>query len=125
MIHEYGGGYLHLQVYDNRGLYDLGEHVRAITRPDDVVLVWGMDWSPELSWAAKRRALMDYADRDPMSETMVQALEALRAHSYQVKALVFCGRERDEAFVDKRLAVFPGFRRVYESPNSCDLYGTD
>lgn len=124
MIRAYGYRYLALQSTDRRPHDEFATHVRTVAGPQDVVAIWGCDWSPELPYAAERRALMwiPYFDRRDPQPVITRALEALHAHSYEVTALVFCNASRDEAFVAARLALFPDFGRVYRGDNNCDLY---
>jgi hypothetical protein len=124
MLRAYAPRYLAQQVADQRPYDDVAMHVRAISGPDDVVAIWQGDWSPELAYAAQRRALMMiayYDSRDPQP-VMTRALTALRDHSYEVTALVFCNSRRAEAFVRPRLALFPGFSSVYVG-DDCEVYG--
>ena len=124
MMRAHESRYLALQSTDRRPHDEFATHIRAVAGPQDVVAIWGCDWSPELPYAAGRRAVMwiPYFDsRDPRP-VITRKLDALHAHSYEVTALVFCNTSRDEAFVAARLALFPDFGRVYRGDNDCDLY---
>jgi hypothetical protein len=123
MLRAYAPRYLATLAADHRPYADLATHLRALTRPEDVVAVWQGDWSPELAYAAERRALMMiayYDSRDPQP-VMTRATSALREHGAEVTALVFCDSRRDQAFVRPRLALFPGFRSVYAG-DGCEIY---
>jgi hypothetical protein len=122
MLRSDGAGYFDWQAVDLRPHDQFAEHLRAVTAPNDVVALWGPDWSPEIPWAAKRRALIDSRGFDPRGPEMTRALDALRSASYEVTALVFCKTARADAFVQPRLALFPGFHRIYAGSNQCDLY---
>ena len=122
MLRADGAGYYAVQGGDPRPHDEFAEHVQAVTAPNDVLAIWGASWSPEIPWAAKRRALMDHLGRDPRGPVMTRALDALRAAAYDITALIFCDGTRGDAFVEPRLAVFPGFHRIYTGANGCDLY---
>ena len=123
MMRAYSPRYLAKLTVDQRPYDDVATHVRAIAGPQDVVAIWQGDWSPELAYAAQRRALMMiayYDSRDPQP-VMTRAINALRAHGSEVTALVFCDARRDAAFVQPRLALFPGFSSVYVG-DGCEIY---
>jgi len=122
MLRAEGSWYLAFQASDPRPHDEFAEHVRAVTAPNDVLVIWGARWSPEIPWTAKRRALMDNPGYDPHGPEMTRALDALRSASYEITALVFCKGARVDGFLQPRLALFPGFRRVASGSNGCDLY---
>ena len=68
----------------------LARAVSDATRPDDVVVVFGMDWNPELPYYAKRRALMwpTWGDPRPGSDDLSRALVSLEGHD--VGAMLSC-----------------------------------
>lgn len=68
--------------------------VRAGTRSDDVILVYGADWNPSIPYYARRRAVMDRETRDLDSPEMSQAIRNLGKH--RIGALVTCGDTRQD-----------------------------
>jgi hypothetical protein len=68
----------------------LARAVSDATGPEDVIVVFGMDWNPELPYYAKRRALMwpTWGDPRPWSDDLGRALVSLEGHP--VGALISC-----------------------------------
>jgi hypothetical protein len=68
----------------------LARAVGEATGPQDVIVVFGMDWNPELPYYAKRRALMwpGWADPRPGSDDFGRALVSLEGQ--RIGALVSC-----------------------------------
>lgn len=61
------------------GIVAFGHYIRDHTRPDDVILVYGMEWSPILVYYTERKAVMfpaslmtehDIADATKWAETL-------------------------------------------------------
>lgn len=124
MLRGHGLRYLELQRSDRRPHDEFAMHVREVVGPRQVIAIWGSDWSPELPYAARRRALMfiPYFDSRPTEPVLPQTLAALHANAYDVAGLVFCRHMREPDFTRPRLEYFPGFSRVYSGSNDCDLY---
>jgi hypothetical protein len=77
----------------------LARAVTEATRPEDVVVAFGLDWNPEMPYYAGRRALMwpGWCDAQPDSADVARAHANLDAH--QVGAVVNCPRGAPEATV--------------------------
>jgi hypothetical protein len=87
--YTYFFGYYHeAQLLDVRP--GVAAAVRKLTKPSDVVLIWGKDWSSEIPFYARRRAVMDYMNS---SDRELEAVLAnLRAED--VGGALFCGAAR-------------------------------
>ena len=77
----------------------LARAVTEATRPEDVIVAFGMDWNPEMPYYAGRRALMwpGWSDARPDSADVVRAHASLNGH--QVGAVVNCPRGAPDATV--------------------------
>ena len=77
----------------------LAQAVTAATRPEDVIVAFGMDWNPEMPYYAGRRALMwpGWSDASPDSADVARAHAGLNGH--QVGAVVNCPRGAPAATV--------------------------
>ena len=77
----------------------LARAVAEATRPDDVIVAFGMDWNPELPYYAGRRALMwpGWSDARPESADVARAHASLSGH--RVGAVVNCPRGAPDATV--------------------------
>ncbi len=116
--------YLPMQMEESNwvGLdYQMIQFVREHTHPDEVLLMYGCDWSSELPYYMGRRAIMDNFDRDVGSTTMVESLRLLNLEGRRLGAVVSCrlASERMDGIL-KRL----GFstQRQYGDPKSCQVY---
>ena len=80
----------------------LAREIASRTRPDDVIVVFGMSWDPQLPYYAKRRALMwpGWADASPGAPDVSRAVASLAGHS--IGAVVSCSRQMP----DDTLALF-------------------
>jgi hypothetical protein len=79
----------------------LGAALAAATRPDDVIVGFGLDWNPEVPYYARRRALMwpGWADPAPGSKDVSTALAQLSAS--HVGALFNCSVETPEPTLER------------------------
>lgn len=71
--------------------------LNEVTRPEDVIVGFGMAWNPEVPYYAKRRALMwpEWGDTRPDSTDAIRTLANL--DGYTVGALFNCPRGAPEA----------------------------
>jgi len=54
----YSKSYLLYQINNNK-YPEIGEIINKITKQNDVILIYGFNWSPELAYYSKRKAIMD------------------------------------------------------------------
>ena len=65
------------QIAPQTTYVDIARQVAAATKPDDVIVIIGDGWNPELAYLAGRRAVMnapDYADDDPRWQAALAAV---------------------------------------------------
>jgi hypothetical protein len=74
---------------------DEAKAVQELTAPDDVIIISGDGWNPELPYLARRRAVMDFRLFDAADPRWLKAREALAAE--RVGAYLFCGKVRRDA----------------------------
>src|SRR5262249_46803941 len=94
-----------LQNNNNKYLADLGAIVRRNTSPEDVFVCFGLDWSPELAYYSKRRALMwpVWMVQDTDSEPFRLSIQRLKKHP--IGALVVCFEAKaNQNLIQKALA---------------------
>jgi hypothetical protein len=83
----------------------LGKEIQKITGSNDVVLIYGDDWSSGIAYGARRRALMDPWNL-PLSDPKISAAIAATGRK-AITAMVICGdKARDQQFVHERTDYF-------------------
>jgi len=119
----YSRGYLQVQRRDHRDFMPLADTIQRLTHPEDVVLIYGWDWSPELPYLAQRRALMDRAERPLGNPAMRAALINLRRERRRLGVLAVCSSSRSHTRLVAHAQRNLGFaeKAVY-SDAICDLY---
>ncbi|HSP98298.1 MAG TPA: tetratricopeptide repeat protein [Candidatus Dormibacteraeota bacterium] len=116
---SYARGYYEVQRQDHP--LPLGAVLRRVTAPDDVLLIYGEDWSPELPYYAQRRALMDRNNRSFSDPTMRAAMENLKTH--HVGAGVFCRASRSRTdLVRQAQQAFELLKVPFVGTGGCDVY---
>ncbi|HXG58803.1 MAG TPA: glycosyltransferase family 39 protein [Thermoanaerobaculia bacterium] len=95
--------------------------LRSVTRPDDVIVIYGQDWNPAVPYYADRRALMDRWEMPLGDPRFRAAMRALRGE--RIGAVVVSGTTRlRRDFVRERLEFFGcGAQPVY-SDRFTDIY---
>lgn len=122
-VRHYNRTYLPMLRWDTTGtpLFTSAMAAKDLTRPDDVLLILGYDWSSELPYYSERRALME-PGLVPWQTPAFQAALA-NLSSVRVGALLACQDARskhDE--IQARLAAL-GFMQSPAYQNaSCDIY---
>jgi hypothetical protein len=84
--YDYAEGYYPIQTANPRGPMEACRAVQEQTRPEDVIVVLGCDWSSEVPYYSRRRALMLPVWGYTPVENLPHYLETLR--EYRVGALV-------------------------------------
>jgi hypothetical protein len=93
-----------------------------LTRPDDVMLIYGQDYSPALPYEARRRAIMDWKNRSIDDPPIRDAVGRLAAEGGRIGAVVVCGPARGVEAVRANIPRL-GFPVVpVHSEPYCDLY---
>ena len=117
--------YADIPAQQTRNVYieNLGKKIESVTSVDDVILMYGLDWSSELPYDAHRRALMDKYDRPTTDPAIAQALKIMDENNLKFAASVFCGKIRnDRKFVEERISRFHfNFRPVF-ADSQCEVY---
>ena len=115
-------GYGAEQARDEQAAARLGTLVRQATRRNAVVVGIGLDWSSELPFYAKRRALMipNWAPRDLQTPMIDGSLAHLRPD--EVDALVECpGSSKDDGFA-RQLAARLGLDAEPRPVEWCSMF---
>lgn len=98
--------------------------INALTESDDIVLIYGLDWSSVVPYYAQRRAIMDRENRPLSNYEIIRAVEPV---AQEVGAVVFCyysqkQREKiDQKFIQERVDYFSLANEPYKV-GSCDIF---
>ncbi|HEY1303188.1 MAG TPA: hypothetical protein VGF24_06545 [Vicinamibacterales bacterium] len=78
------------QARETRGVTPLARAVEALSRPSDVLIIYGLDWSSELPYYAHRRALMIRSPQELTPQIIDSEKTAISQQGYRVGPLVGC-----------------------------------
>ena len=121
----YYSGYYSIQKTNALELNKIVQAVRSVTRPQDVILVFGQDWSSEIPFYSQRRALMwpHWMVRDWDRPALKEAVG--RLGEKQIGALILCNRaQRDARLVEKARRDLRLRARPEYQDRTCTLYAT-
>lgn len=59
LLLNYYQNYYPSQSQDNRQMYNIAQVIKSYTNKQDVLLIYGYDWNPEIPFYAERKAIMD------------------------------------------------------------------
>lgn len=80
------------------------ETVNTRVAPEDVLLIYGADWSSELPFYLRRRAVMDTADRDLQDPNIHASLENIKKSGLRLGGALVCHRSLTNENVRKNLS---------------------
>ena len=122
MASNYLAGYYVDQESGSLAPITVSALARTLTAPDEVMLIYGLDYSPAVPYEAERRAIMDHRDRSIDDPAIAPALARLAAAGGRIGAIVACGESRyhDVVRANIRRLGFPA--RPYYAEPYCDLY---
>ena len=109
------------QRFQSQPIEELSQFFTARENKDEVLLIWGDDYSSAVPYATKRRAIMARGNPDLADPDFVEALGRLER---PIGGLVFCERTGGvlpASFVDERLAHFE-FSSDYREIRRCRYY---
>jgi hypothetical protein len=119
--------YYRNQQASEPGFAALATAIDRTTRPDDVILITGLDWSPALPYQSRRRAIMDMGTGTLFGPKELALLE--KSISMQgprtIAAVVACGTQRDDIRLNALLQFvgIDGDRKL--EADGCDVYQRD
>jgi hypothetical protein len=122
MASNYLAGYYVDQESGSLAPITLSTLTRTLTAPDEVMLIYGLDYSPAVPYEAERRAIMDHRDRSIDDPAIAPALARLAAAGGRVGAIVACGASRDDDVVRANIRRLGFPVRPYYAEPYCDLY---
>ena len=125
-VNGYYKGYYTIQKNNASQLDNLAYIIKQMIPPEEIILVFGGDWSSELPYYSERRALMwpPWVPQDMDSPTMKEALSKLS--DTRIGALIVCNSARADPRLIKRatavlrLAGTPAYK-----DDVCSLYSRD
>jgi hypothetical protein len=114
-----------MQVQPFEGTGPLATEIRQLTRPQDVIVVHGTDWSSELPFYAQRRALVIPDGQQAIAPEAVEA-NIRRLHDEPVALVVFLGaaRERRE-LIERRIRDFALWPTPLFSVGEAEVYAAE
>jgi hypothetical protein len=113
--------YYQLQKTNELTLHPLAKSVNLNTNENDVVLIYGLDWSSELPYYSQRKTLMDRWNMPLQNDKFQLALKALADE--KIAAMVVAGEKRnDPLFINQRIRKFNLSPRPVYQDSFADLY---
>jgi hypothetical protein len=122
MASNYLAGYYVDQESGSLAPITLSTLTRISTAPDEVMLIYGLDYSPAVPYEAQRRAIMDHRDRSIDDPAIAPALARLAAAGGRIGAIVVCGGSRGDEVVRANIRRLGFPVRPYYAEPYCDLY---
>jgi len=89
-LRAYLTGQNQIQQAENPGIVRFAGRIEELSRPEDVLLVYGFDWSPELPYYAKRRALMVRVPGELSPDIVAAARRRIVEQGFGVGPLIAC-----------------------------------
>lgn len=121
-IRHYSNKYLPMQGNQFR-FQTLKWFVDTNTKPDDILVYFGADWSSEMPYYTNRRASM-FPDSLTTKENFIPAVFNLRP--YRIGGVLFCGHFKADtarkAELLGNLGLYYGGRTIYDVTDRCDVY---
>jgi hypothetical protein len=115
--------YYTIQKNNASQLDNVAYTIKQITPPEEIILVFGEDWSPELPYYSERRALMwpSWMPEDMDGPIMKEALSKLS--DTQIGTLVVCNNARgDKRLIGRATAVLQLAGTPVYKDDVCSLY---
>ncbi len=94
--------YFPSQAFAQYAAVDLGHVIEKATHSQDILLIYGHDWSPQIPYYAKRRAIMDRWNYDLQHRKIKQSLKNLGEAT--IGAMLVKGESQD--FIKQRVNAF-------------------
>jgi hypothetical protein len=122
MVVNYLNGYYVDQSAPDPGPMRIAVLTDSRTAPDDVMLIYGLDYDPALPYEARRRAIMDWKNRDLDEPAIRSTFDAMAAEGLRLGAVVACGDARSNVVVLANIARLGYPHAPAHAEPYCDLY---
>ncbi|MGA3015596.1 MAG: glycosyltransferase family 39 protein [Bryobacteraceae bacterium] len=120
-LYQYQTSFHRLQRTNNLWVQPTADAIRLNSKPDDAVVIYGMDWSSELPYASHRRAIM-VKDGAPPEDPRIQRVVANLANR-RLGALAACLTARSDPSETRRRACVYGLEEVPKFEDAiCSVY---
>jgi hypothetical protein len=120
-LNHYRSTYERSQQLNNTGFQGIADAIRHHSKPDDVVMIYGLDWSPELPYTSGRRSIM-VGDHNPLESQQARKALANLADG-KLGAMVVCLSARNDEVAVKRSICSYGFEAAPKYEDAiCSLY---
>jgi hypothetical protein len=116
LLTTYKNSYYPLQTYYDQSITRLGDVIREVTSEEDVLLIYGNDWNPEIPYYAERKSLMNkwnYPLTDPRIQKSIENIGRDR-----ITAMIT--RDNSSDFTYDKISYFS----FYDQPVFQNRYGT-
>lgn len=104
---------------ENKRIVAVGRFIEETTAPDSVIICHGLDWSPELSYESKRRAIMLIPQMKNFQVKYEKSLEEIRKRSYSLSAYIDCATPKRPDLVPLE---FQGKKKIAYTYEDCEVY---
>jgi 4-amino-4-deoxy-L-arabinose transferase-like glycosyltransferase len=127
-VARYHRYYYRYQTNSEPGFPALAAIVDQTTRPDDIIVITGMNWAPVLPYQSQRRAIMDFTpegldhaiDLAPLQESIDREVD--REGRTAIAAVVACGTQAGDSRLASVLRI-AGIRGAHEfQGDGCAVY---
>lgn len=116
LLMVYQQKYFPYQNSESTALEEIGSTIKKLTNPEDVILVYFQDWSPEIPFYGERKAIIDYRRLPLSSETIQKSIK--NTGKENIKAMfVMTPYLADLNFLTERMKMF-GFNNLPIFQNS-------
>jgi hypothetical protein len=96
--------------------------IKALTEKDEVLLIYGWDWTPTTAYYAERKAIMDKDFRNLDDPDMQRAISGTGRE--KISAMMVCGEKKnDNAFLTERVEYFDFVPYPVFFTYDCGIYG--
>jgi hypothetical protein len=116
--------YYPVQKVNASGLQEASAIIDTTTTPRQVILIMGLDWSPELPYQSHRRALMVPGGGDTFHSLTLTSIESsiTDTGSQNFGALVACDDARTDARLSALLRDVAMAQENLQRADNCDIY---
>ncbi|MBI2611880.1 hypothetical protein HYW54_04005 [Candidatus Gottesmanbacteria bacterium] len=101
-LKTYKNTYYQYQVYPNYELVEIGNAIQNNTNEEDIILIYGHSWSPEIPYYAQRKAITDMWGLTLQNSKISQSINLAGKENIKAMFIVYY----PESFIKERVAYF-------------------
>jgi dolichol-phosphate mannosyltransferase len=121
-IKGYSERFYKTQISNSYKFSELARRIKSVTEPEDVILIFNWDWSPELAYYSQRRALTLRVSSEQDLDAPGNQAAINRLADRRIGALIVCNNARSDLLIQRATSSLNLSTKPEYYDSTCAMY---